>query len=331
MARGIVAACIGGLLTVVVPGYAAAAEEDSRAVLALVREAVTATQTNLRTGRASGSFRKWRGENELVQSLRFSGAFDGSKYHLELAYEPTGQDGVPIECDKRIVVCDGFELFVSRFSENILFVGAEADIYAANQRLKTTAARGFPGSPKMLAIGVLVPEVLDKYTVKVERLANGHLLGKYEVTPTYHMAFEIAPEHGYHCILRESFVRTQLAYRWTVAWRRVDDLWHAGSGRMERYKDGKQREAHEWQFDKFEANVAVSPELFSLNALELPFGARLLDRRRPEGMPVFSDSGKPIPFRTRVYRFRDTEGKIEWKKADRLIEQVEAMQLLHQN
>lgn len=32
MARGIVAVCIGGLLTVVVVGYAPATEEDSRAV-----------------------------------------------------------------------------------------------------------------------------------------------------------------------------------------------------------------------------------------------------------------------------------------------------------
>ncbi|NQT17937.1 MAG: hypothetical protein HQ582_34615, partial [Planctomycetes bacterium] len=312
-----------------IPTFAAdnapATEEDSRAVLALVREAITATQTNLRTGRASGSFRRWHGENELVQSLRFSGAFDGSKYHLELVYEPTGQDGVPIECDKRLVVCDGSELFVSRFSGNILPVGAEADIYPANRQVERTAMRGFPGSLKMLAVGILTSEALDKHTVKVERLANGHLLGEYEVTPTYHKAFEIAPEYGYHGILRESFVRTQLVYRWTVAWRRVDDLWHAASGRMERYKDGKQWEAYEWQFDEFEANVAVSPELFSLNALELPGGARLLDRRRPEGMPVFTDAGEPKPFKTEIYRLKDTEGKLEQQRAERLIEQVQAM------
>ncbi|NQT16068.1 MAG: hypothetical protein HQ582_25150 [Planctomycetes bacterium] len=303
----------------------APADEDNASVLALVREATTAVRTNLRTGRAKGRFRLWFGDDELVQSARFTGAFDGLKHYLKLVYEPLGRPAVPVECDKRIVVCDGSELFVSRFSEAIQPDGAEADIYPEGRRSERAAMKGFPADLKLLAAGVLKSEVLDKHTVEVEKLANGHFLGRYEVTPNSYDTFEIAPEYGYQCILRESFVRSQLAYRWTVGWQCVGDLWHAASGRMERYKDGKQSEAYEWQFDEFEANVPVSPQLFTLSALELPGGARMLDRRRPEGMPVFTDSGKPKPFETEIYRLKDTEGKLEQQRAERLIEQVQAM------
>jgi hypothetical protein len=221
------------------------------------------------------------------------------------------------------VVCDGFDMFVSRFSDRIMRVGAEADIYRGGRRSERTAMQGFPASLKRLADGILKPEVLDKHTAKIETLANGHFRGRYEINPEYYTVFEIAPEYGYQCILRESFVRTQLAYRWTVAWQCVDDLWHVASGKMERYKDGKQSEAYEWQFDEFEANVPVSPELFTLSALELPDGARFLDRRRPEGMPLLDDSGEPMAFKTKVYRLRDTDGEVAQQRAERLIEQVE--------
>jgi hypothetical protein len=331
--RGFVVLGLGAMIfgiSASASGAAAPAGQDNASVLALVREAAASAGANLRTGRAEGSFRKWFGENELVQSARFSGAFDGSKHYLELVYEPTGRRGGFFDCDKRIVVCDGFELFVSRFSERIMRVGAEADVHPAWPRRERSAMQGFPASLKRLVRGILSPEVLDKHTVKVEKLANGHFRGRYEMTPDYHIAFEIAPECGYHCILREGFLRTQLRNRWTVAWQRVDDLWYAASGTMERYKEGKQSEAYEWEFDKFEANVPVSSELFTLSALELPGGARILDRRRPEGMPLLTDSGEPRPFKTRIYRLPDNAGNIEQQGGGRLIEHVKALSELNE-
>ena len=89
--------------------------------------------------------------------------------------------------------------------------------------------------------------------------------------------------------------------------------------------DGKHVRTHEWQLDEFEANVPVSSELFTLSALELPGGARILDRRRPKGLPLVNDAGQPIPYRPKIYRLPYDYGEIDEKKLGRLIEQIEAL------
>jgi len=330
--RGLFVLVFGAMLCAVpasAPHAAVPASQDNPSALALFREAAIAAQTNLRTGRAEGTFRMWGPDKKLMQSVRFTGAFDGSKHYLKLVYAPTAHPAVPIEYDKRVLVCDGSELFVSRFSERIHPVGAEADVFEGGSHYRHQAAFGFPGSLRTLVSGILSSEAVDKYAVEMEQLATGHFRGAYEVTPDYHATFEIAPEYGYHCVLTEDFGGTELADRWSVTWERVDDLWYVASGKMERYQDGKHSDTKEWQLDEFEANVPVSPELFTLNALELPGRARILDRRRPEG-PIVTDSGKPIPYAAKIHRLPDNDGKIEQQRADRLIEQVEAMPRLYQ-
>ena len=302
---------------------AARADQDDASILALVREAVIAATTNLRTGRANGSFRLWGPKNELSERVRFRGAFDGSKHYLTLNYEPPQPD-VPLLWDKRIVVCDGSDVFVSEFSDRIHPVGAEGAVYRQKRGgALRHATLGFPSDLKGLATGVLSPETLDKYAVELERLPNGHYLGKYQVSPTYHTTLEVAPEYGYHCILAESRSRGALANRWTVSWKLADDVWYATGCKKERYSDGKHVETYEWRFDEFEANVPVSSELFTLNALELPGGARILDRRA-EG-PLLTDSGEPRMHKVKIYRLPDAEPKPGQKQVDRLIEQIEAM------
>jgi len=330
--RGLLVLALGAVLCGIPASTSHAAapgSQDNPSVLPLVREAAIAARTNLRTGHTKGSFRMWGPDKKLIQNARFSGAFDGSKHYLKLAYEPTSNPAVRIEHDKRIVVCDGSELFVSRFSERIRPVGAEADVYKKGSQYMHHATQGFPASLKVLAAGILTSETLDKYAVEMERLPNGHYRGKYEVSPTYHTMFEVAPEYGYHCTLAESSRGTELVHRWIVAWESVDDLWYAKSGKAESYSEGKHSETYEWQLDEFEPNVPVSPELFTLNALELPGGVRIFDHRRPEG-PVVTDFGKPTPHKPKIYRLPDTEGKIEQKQADRLVEQVQAMPQLYQ-
>jgi hypothetical protein len=171
---------------------AASAAEDDRAVLARVKEAAIAVRMNLQTGCAEAALRIWRDDNPLTQNIYFGGAFDGSKDYLKLAYEPR-QLGAPSECDRRIVVCDGSDLFVSRFSQRIHPAGADASVYDRPEAIDA-ATNGFPGGLKMFAQGILSPETLDKYPVTMQMLPDGHYRGEYEVTADYHTTFEIAPE-----------------------------------------------------------------------------------------------------------------------------------------
>ena len=271
----------------------------------------------------------WGPDNQLAQSVLFRGAFDGSKRYLQLAYEPPKRY-LPLECDKRIVVCDGSDLFVSEFSDRIRPVGAQASVYEQHRLgLLQHVTFGFPSDLKKLATGVLSPETLDRRAVQMERLPNGHYLGRYEVSPTYHTTFEVAPEQGHNCILAESYSRAVLVYRWTVSWELTDDLWYATGGKKEKYTDGKHVETYEWQFDEFQANVPVSSDLFTLNALELPQGARILDRRPSQGTPV-AIPGKPGAYIPKAYKMPDTAQKVEGQKADRLAEQIEAMRSLYE-
>ncbi|MHC4180102.1 MAG: hypothetical protein ACYSWU_21570, partial [Planctomycetota bacterium] len=200
---------------------------DAPEVLATLRNAATAVTKNLRSGSAKGTFRKWGPKNELAQDVGFHGAFDGSKYYLNLNYQPLRPKQLPRPY-QRIVVCDGSKVVVSEFSEYTRSLGAkekvyfhvEADVHNNRRGTLVNVTHGFPSDIKAIAEGIFNPEILDKYQVKVEKLASGHYRGRFERKPGSCGTFEIAPECGYLVVSAESSWSDRLSTRWITTWKK---------------------------------------------------------------------------------------------------------------
>ncbi len=308
------------------PGIMAVAAPvpEDESVLLRAKEAVNAAMTNLRRGTAKGSFRLWLGPNrELVQSASFVAAFDGARQYYRVHYEPLQQKVRP-QYDRRVVVCDGSEVFVAEFSEHIHPLGAEGIVNVDSPGAVYAATQGLSAGLKRLAVGIFPLAPDDKHTVRIEKLPNGHFLGTYEAGPGHPERLEIPPEFGYRCVRTEMYDHGKLQLKVTAAFEQYGDLWFVANARSAEYSGGEHSETSEWKLDEFEPNVTVSPELFTLSALELPPGARIIDRRPPEGYRV-TDPANPPTFKATIYRLPDTEGQLEQKQADRLVEQVEAL------
>ncbi|NQT17725.1 MAG: hypothetical protein HQ582_33525 [Planctomycetes bacterium] len=300
-------------IVILTPCSVARGAGDGSEALQLAREAVLAAEKTLKTGSAKGTYRWYGAEKELVLDISFHGAFDGPKYYLNLTYHPL-RPGVAPEFAKRIVVHDGSGLFVSRFSERINPMGAEGEIRGTERGAVYAATDGFMSDIRSLVDGMLSVEEIDEHDVQMERLPNGHYRGRYEIKGNeYYKVFEIAPEYGYNAVLYEyaGDVPVHYSEQFIIGWKKTDHGWYVSSLESEKRGEGKLRRRRELHIEEFQPNVPVSADLFMLKALELPAGARMLERRSTEG--------------PRAYEFADKEGKTDQEQMDRLVEQVEAM------
>ncbi|KKK59511.1 hypothetical protein LCGC14_3033660, partial [marine sediment metagenome] len=295
---------------------ASAAEDDAGLVLA--KKAVVAVQTNLRSGSARGTFRQWGPNKQLIQSVRFTGVFDNAKERLELIYKPVVAPGItPDECSKRILICDGPDVFVSEFSNRIRPVGAQSHVYNNRPASVRNHTRGFPSGIRRMAGSLFDPEVVEKHEHTTEELPGGHFRCRFNLHADYYLVVEFAPECGHHAVLGKSFIRDQLSGTFIATWEKKAGQWYAKSRSYEHHIDGKLVKSYEVKFEQFEPNVPVSPKLFTLTALELPGGARIFDRRPP--------AGGARTFKAKVYKLTDGKGVLAPKRAKRLIEQVESL------
>ena len=315
--RWVVFAC-GTILLAIGPGApctgAPAGEDDS--VLARIRAAAISVSSDLRTGIAEGTFQQWGRKNELTHRAQFWGAFDGDKQYLRLEYQPVRAGSAP-RPRKRIAVCDGSEAFISRFSKHIHPVGAEGDVHNDRPGTLPNNTDGFPGRIKGIVEGIISPDLVDKYEMTIEKLPNGHYRARYDENPETYTTLEIAPEYGYLVIGSETFYRDEPWAKFATTWEQVGDRWYAKTRRRETY--GTFAKVYEVRFEDFQPNVPVSGKLFTLNALELPGGARILDRRPTRGAKEFT---------AKIYRLPD-DGALAQKRADRMIEQVESLPQSH--
>ena len=304
---------------------------QERDVLNLAREAALAARTGLDTGSSEGTYRQYDGYGKLVKNVRFRAVFDGDKEHYDLALLP-GDDGQPPHDHRRIVVRDGSETFLGRFSKHLRKTGGEGAVY--DKTVLNSATKSLKDSIREMVGGLLPLEEMEEYEVDVKKLSGGHYLGTYEVTPedNYGVTFEVAPDLAYNVVSRTNLggpTDKQSGQKFFADWKKGGDRWYVSRVVEEMYEEGALVWRTETVLTTFEPNVPISPDLFTLNALELPPGSRIHDLRPPEG-PRLADSGKPIQYTPKIYRLPDTEGKIEQQRADRLVEQVEAMPLLYQ-
>ena len=305
--------CLG--VALVCPAAKAFSQEENE-ILQRAREAALAARTGLQTGSATGVFKKYDADEVLSYHVRFSGVFDGDKEYFHLEFLPAHEGDTPRD-SKRIIVRDGSDTFVSRFSTHLVKVGAVGTIYPD---ASLAAASGtIAHSIKEVVRGVFPLGGIEKYDVRIEKLPNGHYAGAYVVPPQNRMTFEVAPEKGYNAVSCTVFggpQGEQNGQKFFADWTKQDGRWFANHFVEELHVAGKLRRRNEIELVEFKPNVPVSPKLFTLSALELPDGARILDHRRAGKIPVYHKLGD---------KDRTAEAQSE-----RIIEQIEAMPKMYE-
>ncbi len=250
------------------------APDDSLQVL---RQAVIGSRESLRSGRGGGSYRR-QFQGKPADEFTFQLVFSGEKFNLRMTdlVHPRSKDR---PFDSRIVVSDGSATFVRRFGEQLDQGSRTSQAYSPGITGATMAA-DMPMDPASIARGLLAPEALDKFSVHVERQADGRLRGRYDLNEFVGVTFDASPEVGYNVVLIEIFNKegSRTGSRDSAEWKRDGNTWYVAAWTRERWKKGEVAERYDFRYRNFAANCAVSADLFTLQALQLKEDSQLIER-----------------------------------------------------
>lgn len=279
--------------------------------LEFVKRATESSSGNLATGEGRGTFRQYR-EGTLVLHYTFEVVFARGKFNLRLT-DNTRRVSKESPAYDRLVVSDGSAIFSKPYGTHVQDRPRTGEVYSPKALRETTH---MPWSLDRVARGPLDPAVFAKFAVRMETLPNGRVRGTYDLNKRVGARFEAAPDAGYNVVLFETFNKEgpQAGTRAIVDWSRQDGLWYVSALVWEKSLAGVVHERIDLRYDRFTANRAVSPDLFTLQALALREGSRVIDLR---------------PGPSKAYTVGDPQ-KIAERKLDTIAAQVESLPLVGQ-
>jgi hypothetical protein len=203
--------------------------------------------------------------------------FDHKRYYLDLNYDQSGRFA------RQVIICDNSAVYSSTFLHRRP-IGIHSSFGEVQGPELGRTDNEFHRDPSQLT---KPPFNVDKWintagdNIRIEELPEGgytiHV--QHENVHTSHTALK---KFDWHVSGYKVEVERQPAYvqETKTGWKKAGDVWYVASIE-ETHKGGADRESYRsvLRFDDFKPNVAISPKLFHLSALELPIGARILDRR----------------------------------------------------
>jgi hypothetical protein len=269
----------------------------------LVRQAALGARAGLKSGEGSGVYRQYDPQGALIGDVAFELRFRGQCYHLNLHFRRaiTDESRLP----RRLIVGDPSAVFFRDY-EHDLGRGSPVVVPPSGYR---GATAGFQVALQSVTAGVGRMAHFASQRVSVERLPNGRLRGRIRWTDRFQETFEAAPEAGYNVVTLESFldeVRHGELVR--LEWAQDAGAWYVRKGSIQRWLWGKADIRYEWEYHRFRANPALSDELFSMAALSLKAGDRIIDQR-------------PGPLKT----YQVDPGAVRENKLDTMAAQLEQM------
>jgi len=264
------------ILAAVLGGEPPSAAGDD--LLQIVQQAAIGSWKSLTSGEGRGTYRRQiKGRPDRSFALEI--AFDGDKYNLKTrdVARPASKDR---PFDRRIVVSDESATFTRTYGETLdqgvptayaYPPGREGIVLAADILMELTKA----------SRGVLGPKGLVTPSVRFTRLADGRLRATYDSSPFVTETVEASPEAGYNVILQDVFNKKEprTGLRYTAEWKRDGNVWYVAAWTREEWMDGEVAGRHEFRYDQFVANPRLSPDLFTIAALGLIEGTRIVDVR----------------------------------------------------
>jgi len=262
-------------------GLEATGESVSDSLQSLVRSQAKAVNKAIRSGDLQGtlSFENLR-KNGQIASIMFRIRFSESRHLTEVS---PGK-GAKNRFDKVKTVVDKSGHCEAVFSKRIRPFECEASVYPSG-----SGSHHIPHQilgPSRLT-QVLSDVVWDKFEINMTKASDGRLIGKYDIGNETQLIFETSPklQHNITKVTVSFDGGTTIA---TYDWKQVDGVWYV-----------KRVDKRTWQADEFVArestvfskvtlNKKVEPILFSLNALDLSQGARILDKRSSTSVTAYS-------------------------------------------
>ncbi len=216
------------------------------------------------------------------------------------------QRWVPSDISEQVILYDGEKVCSVEFRTESPCVGT---IHFGFKKTGVLRAAGFPfESPVDLWSRVFNPQDVDLRTLSITPIAGGGFVGLIQKT-TYQVKFVFLDKFGYD-LRRVSSIRlgeTQPFRDYLLTWdvsngvyfvRRLTNTVTTAHG--DTASRGQTLKRLTVEYDMFEANTTIGPEVFLLSSIDLPDGTRFLDNRANiEGGPkelVYCDSRlQPAP------------------------------------
>jgi hypothetical protein len=266
--------------------------------LKTVRSALDASCNNLESGIGRGTFRHYEREGgaeqwKLMNEASVEVHFAGSKFHILLEFT---ESHTPVKLDRQIIVYDGSAVFTNRFSKQIRPFGSEASVYAPRPDpaiLVKPVRAGFPWDVTKLGASIFdinrVIEILGEDDVTITKTPDGDYVGERKQGRSGKVIVEWPRQYGYNVALRRSTVDGEPVREHVATWRKSGGVWY-----VDTLTDWGRYRAPSWvlearselEYDDFEVNAEVSPDLFTMEALEMPSGSRILDQSPEVKQPI---------------------------------------------
>ncbi|MBW3538636.1 MAG: hypothetical protein KY476_00050 [Planctomycetes bacterium] len=287
----------------------------------IIEEAWQASFGALVSGRGRGTYRQYIREGDgdwgIDVDSRVVVYFDDGKYHLQFEYSksPKGEN-------KRIIIYDGTAIFATRFSDGISVTGAETQAFPA----PTTPGR--PAKPelahfpwdvtKLYSPLANIPAILKAYTpgsITLTTTAAGDYITESAARNSARVRIvkQFAREYGYNIASVQVYNDGNPGSSTTAEWKQDKGIWFVSKLTEEFTLKHRNRSwRQELSYDEFEVNAEVDPALFTMNALEMPGGSRLIDHR-------------PAVPREKVIHYVPVENQEIEAKLDSMVEQLESL------
>lgn len=264
--------------------HAAGASMDLADVRGRAIEATHAACDAILTATGEGYFQRRisklvEGRVETVQDVKgaFTFAYSDARDFVKF------QDSPNPEFDAQVYVLDGDSVLWSDFSRGMHPYGAQGHIVAAEGDLGNPQEFGV--APHAIArVGTYFDPAEKRFEDAVASLKD--VDGRYVIgydQKGFVTEFVIDPRKDFHVVRLQTTMRDGRRYfviekEWAKT---PTGLWYVRRYHEEYFPLKATLQGTTWRFDftKFEPNVDLPTDLFTVDALGLPVGARILDRR----------------------------------------------------
>jgi hypothetical protein len=268
--------------------------------LRVIRAASDAAAGALLSGVAEGVFKEYERPQpgaawDLKIDAKLQVAFDHGKYRIEIRRLA----GASSKAKRQIIIHDGSAVFSSDFSEAIHPRGVEGNVFEAPMLAGMVRPQeaGFPWDVTRLAASLLdVGELLKHLSperIQVQLSPEGDYVLRHPIPKSMGFVVLDCPrKYAFNVARRQVFGEDpdRPAFDRVATWKREGDVWYIDSYSEEAVLRGpgdRVREIRrEMRYDKFTVNPKVPPHQFTMAALELPPGVRILDHRRTRSEAV---------------------------------------------
>lgn len=261
-------------------------DSEKQVALQKASEAFEAAEMSLHSGAGKGTYKIFEQDSmgtwKLMTDADVEIYFDGDKYNVTLVYRLE-----PMKRTKRVIIYDKSAILSTRFGR-IRPAGGETEVFPVGSHplgLVRPQAADFPWDvtklPTTLEHVTKLRKTVGDQNLELIRTSEGLYQLSFPVGTNAKVSIDISPDAGYNIVRRRVYAgpSEKLYQEFKATWAlEGGGIWYIDRLTEELYS-GPSQFRWELEYDEFTPNVPVQPEVFTLGALDMPPGSRILDKR----------------------------------------------------